>query len=206
MSALPVTCLHARQSSFCNYIKEEHPNARTFLHAFGRSFYYCPVKRKNVNGLKHQTLPLMGATRLASGIVQLLFSGVSFLFIFPTRDASPPLELAFLQAPNAITKRYHPTRSQNANSNGGDASRVGKILRLLHTTFCHARATRQNGYTTRTSQLRGSGFAIRATEFPLPHYPHNIPYKHIYTTLLTLQTNADKRADRISLCLHFLTI
>ena len=110
------------------------------------------------------------------------------------------------QAPNAITKRYHPTRSQNANSNGGDASRVGKILRLLHTTFCHARATRQNGYTTRTSQLRGSGFAIRATEFPLPHYPHNIPYKHIYTTLLTLQTNADKRADRISLCLHFLTI
>ena len=41
----------------------------------------------------------------------------------------PPLELAFLQAPNAITKRYHPTLSQNANSNGGDASRVGKIKR-----------------------------------------------------------------------------
>ena len=41
----------------------------------------------------------------------------------------PPLEFAFLQAPNAITKRYHPTLSQNANSNGGDASRVGKIKR-----------------------------------------------------------------------------
>ena len=44
-----------------------------------------------------ETQALMGATRLASGIVQLLFSGfcMSFLFIFPTRDASPPLEVAF---------------------------------------------------------------------------------------------------------------
>ena len=42
-----------------------------------------------------ETQALMGATRPASGIVQLLFSGVSFLFIFPTRDASPPLEVAF---------------------------------------------------------------------------------------------------------------
>ena len=147
LSALPVTCLHAHQSSFCNYIKEEHPNARTFLHAFGRSFYYCPVKRK----------------------------------------------------------RNEQTQAPNATSNGGDASRVRKILRLLHTTFCHARATRQNGYATRTSLLRGSGLAIRATEIPLPHYPHNIPHKHIYTTLLTVQTSACKRADRISLCLHFLT-
>ena len=79
---------------------------------------------------------------------------------------------------------------------GGEASRVGKILRLLHTTFCHARATRQNAYATRTSQLRGSGFAIRATEIPLPHYPYNIPHKHIYMTLLTMQTSADKRADK----------
>ena len=40
----------------------------------------------------------MGATRPASGIVQLLFSRVCivfFSFIIPTRDASPPLELAF---------------------------------------------------------------------------------------------------------------
>ena len=45
-----------------------------------------------------ETLALMGATRLASGLVQLLFSRaciVFFSFIFPTRDASPPLELAF---------------------------------------------------------------------------------------------------------------
>ena len=79
---------------------------------------------------------------------------------------------------------------------GATRPAFGKILRLLHATFCHARATRQNGYATRTSQLRGSGFAIRATEFPLPHYPHNILHKHIYTTLLTLQTNADNRADK----------
>ena len=44
--------------------------------------------------------------------------------IFPTRDASPPLELAFLQAPNAITKRYHPTLSQNANSNGQEYTKL----------------------------------------------------------------------------------
>ena len=42
----------------------------------------------------------------------------------------------------------------------------------------------------------GADFAIRATEIPLPHYPHNIPHKHIYTTLLTVQTNAGKRADK----------
>ena len=79
---------------------------------------------------------------------------------------------------------------------GATRPAFGKILRLLHTTFCHARATRQNGYATRTSQLRGSGFAIRATEIPLPHYPYNIPHKHIYTTLLTVQTSADKRANK----------
>ena len=41
-----------------------------------------------------ETRALMGATRLASGIVQLLFSGfcVSFLFIFPTRPASVQLK------------------------------------------------------------------------------------------------------------------
>ena len=30
--------------------------------------------------------------------------------IFPTRDASPPLVLAFLQAQSATTKRYQQTR------------------------------------------------------------------------------------------------
>ena len=48
------------------------------------------------------------------------------LHLFPTRDASPPLELAFLQATNTSAKRYHKTLTQtllqNANSNGGDAS------------------------------------------------------------------------------------
>ena len=48
--------------------------------------------------LEHKAQALMGATRLASGKVQLLFSRaciVFFSFIIPTRDASPPLELAF---------------------------------------------------------------------------------------------------------------
>ena len=49
----------------------------------------------------------MGATRLVSGIVQLLFSGfcVSFLFIFPTRDASPPLELEFCPLALSLTRK-----------------------------------------------------------------------------------------------------
>ena len=48
----------------------------------------------------------MGATRLASGIVQLLFSGfcMSFLFIFPTRDASPPLEVALVGSVRCLKK------------------------------------------------------------------------------------------------------
>ena len=55
----------------------------------------------------HQTLPLMGATRLASGIFSAASSRgkrcshylVEFVFpspfFIPTRDASPPLEVAF---------------------------------------------------------------------------------------------------------------
>ena len=73
----------------------------------------------------------MGATRLASVIVQQLFSGVPFLFIFPMRDASLPLELAFLQAPSATANRKHKTLPQNAISNGGDASRVGDSAAVI---------------------------------------------------------------------------
>ncbi len=68
--------------------------------------YSCMVKRIHANGLKHQTLPLMGATRLASGLKQgltdrcdLVLSVSLYLVygqdIFPTRDASPPLVVAF---------------------------------------------------------------------------------------------------------------
>ena len=68
--------------------------------------YSCLVKRIRANGLKHQTLPLMGATRLASGLKQgltdrcdLVLSVSLYLVygqgIFPTRDASPPLVVAF---------------------------------------------------------------------------------------------------------------
>ncbi len=85
---------------------------------------YCrPVKRKQANVLKHQTLPLMGATRLASvfqrprpaalrqrltdwraigTVSELSFSVCTLHFLreeaaekCPTRDASPPLEVAF---------------------------------------------------------------------------------------------------------------
>ena len=72
----------------------------------GKNKYSYLVKRIRANGLKHQTLPLMGATRLASGSRQwltdrrdLVLSVSLYLVygqgIFPTRDASPPLEVAF---------------------------------------------------------------------------------------------------------------
>ena len=72
----------------------------------GKNKYSYLVKRIRANGLKHQTLPLMGATRLASGSKQgltdrcdLVLSVSLYLVygqgIFPTRDASPPLEVAF---------------------------------------------------------------------------------------------------------------
>ena len=76
----------------------------------------------------HQTLALMGATRLASGHFSAASSrvgkeainkgsqtalitclSVSLCLNAPTRDASPPLVFAFLLAPNATTKRYHQT-------------------------------------------------------------------------------------------------
>ena len=42
------------------------------------------MKRKYANGLKYQTQALMGATRLASGKIQLLFSRVCiFPFHYP---------------------------------------------------------------------------------------------------------------------------
>ena len=45
---------------------------------------------------KYQTLPLMGATRLASGKRCSFYLVDSF--IIPTRDASPPLVLEFVLA------------------------------------------------------------------------------------------------------------
>ena len=55
----------------------------------------------------------MGATRPASVIVQLLFSVfcVSFLFIFPTRDASPPLEVAFCGCVLWLRYLYYTTNT-----------------------------------------------------------------------------------------------
>ena len=75
---------------------------------------YCSlVKRKHANGLKHQTLPLMGATRPASVFCSLVPAGkrdvhtrnkgsqtaviirLSVSLFLKIRDASPPLVLAF---------------------------------------------------------------------------------------------------------------
>ena len=55
----------------------------------------------------------MGATRPASVIVQVLLSGfcVSFLFIFPTRDASPPLEVAFCGCVLWLRYLYYTTNT-----------------------------------------------------------------------------------------------
>ena len=54
------------------------------LHALLIDNYCCPIRRKHTNGLKHQTRPLMGARRPEAAEK------------CPTRDASPPLELAFV--------------------------------------------------------------------------------------------------------------
>ncbi len=51
-------------------------------------------------------------TRLSVNLC-LELSGTRLLKNIPTRDASPPLVLAFLQARNDITKQYHKTLSQN---------------------------------------------------------------------------------------------
>ena len=52
----------------------------------------------------------MGATRLASGTVQLLFSRVYILFFhYPDARRVALLVLAFLQALSATSKRYHQT-------------------------------------------------------------------------------------------------
>ena len=74
--------------------------------------YCCSLERKHANELehptqapnastqrKHPTQPLMGATRLASEKYAAIFSRVriSLLFSIPTRDASPPLVLAFFK-------------------------------------------------------------------------------------------------------------
>ena len=70
----------------------------------------------------------MGATRLASGIVLLLFSRLCIL-LFHYADASRV-------APNndnvySSTKHYNQALPSNANSNGGDASRVGNSAAVI---------------------------------------------------------------------------
>ena len=57
--------------------------------------------------------------------------GTRLLKNAPTRDASPPLVLAFLQA-------------LNANTNGGDASRVGKRCSFYLVEFVSPFSTPQN--------------------------------------------------------------
>ena len=50
------------------------------------------MKRKYANGLKYQTQALMGATRLASGKIQLLFSRVCiFPFHYPDAGRVAPI-------------------------------------------------------------------------------------------------------------------
>ena len=60
----------------------------------------------------------MGATRLASGIVQQLFSGGVFPFYFPDARRVAPIRASV----SSSTKRYHQAQAQNATSNGDDAS------------------------------------------------------------------------------------
>ena len=48
------------------------------------------------------------------------------------------------QALNATTKHKHKTQTQNASSNGGDASRVGENAMLIH---YKQRLTNSTNYT-----------------------------------------------------------
>ena len=64
----------------------------------------------------------MEATRLASGIVQQLFSRACILFFhYPDARRVAPISACV----SSSTKRYNQALPSNANSNGGDASRVG---------------------------------------------------------------------------------
>ncbi len=77
------------------------------------------LKHKHTNGLKpkryHQTLPLMGATRLE---VAEKYSDAGR--VAPISDSV-----------SSSTKRYHQTLPLSASSNGGDASRVGNFFSSL---------------------------------------------------------------------------
>ncbi len=70
----------------------------------------------------------MGATRLASGIVQLLFSRACILFFHHT-DARRVAPIS--ACVSSSTKRYNQALPSNANSNGGDASRVGNSAAVI---------------------------------------------------------------------------
>ena len=54
----------------------------------------------------------MGATRLASGIVQLLFSGVVFPFYFPDAGRVAPIRACV----SSSTKCYHQAHAHNTTS------------------------------------------------------------------------------------------
>ena len=76
----------------------------------------------------------MGATRLASEKMQLLFSRGRFTLLSlsrrgtrrPIRGSAGCLSLS----QNGII-RQHKTQAQNASTNGGDASRVGKDAAII---------------------------------------------------------------------------
>ena len=85
-----------------------------------------------------KTLPLMGATRLASVFSVVLFRGqrcsyylVEFVlpsFLYPDAGRVAPIRASvgcLSLSQNGII-RQHKTQAQNASTNGGDASRVGK--------------------------------------------------------------------------------
>ena len=113
-----------------------HPCRQVLRLCRGKNKYSCLVKRIRANGLKHQTLPLMG-TRFASGSKQGLTDrrdsvlSVSLYLvygqgIFPTRDASPPLEVAFgVQVRRMFT--FHQTAIKTKV--------VQTVVNAIYTTF-----------------------------------------------------------------------
>ena len=78
-----------------------------FVYLYANRLCNQTLRPNAISTRYHKTRALMGATRPASGKVQLLlFSRACILFFhYPDAGRVAPLVLAFLQALNATTKR-----------------------------------------------------------------------------------------------------
>ena len=103
--------------------------------------YSCPIKRKHANGpkcktlplnastkRKHKTLPLMGATRLASGIKAKGYSSFGFGRERPERPKAPSPGQAKRHPGYRVLKQSRPVRAKALRHGAG-------IEQNIHTLF-----------------------------------------------------------------------